>query len=670
MNIARTRASLAVGSLFAFGVVSAQQPATELSPVVVTANPVGSSLFDLAAPASVLEGPRLRARAQSTLGETLGGEAGVTSSYFGPNASRPVIRGLDGDRIRILQNGVGVIDASSVSVDHAVSVEPLLIDRAEVVRGPATLMYGGNAVGGVVNVVDGRIPQERLTGAAGALEARYGTAAGENAQAARLDLGNGQLMLHADVSRRRSGDIRIPDFARSARLRARDPRPLEEEARGRLPNSAAESEGGALGASAVWDRGYTGIAYSQYDTRYGTVAEPDVRIGLQQRRYELAGEVRRLGPFIEAIRYKSAYSDYRHIEYEGTDPGTQFDSNGHNSRIELLHAPLGRMKGAIGIEVTNFKLKTIGEEAFLPNTRTSSTEAFVYEEASFGALKLSGGFRAGRTEAQASDDARFEGTETRKFAPRSSALGAVWSLGPQYAIAMQGSLNERAPTYQELFANGPHIATGVVEIGDTTLRKEKSRAIDLSFRKRTGALTGSVGAFVNRFDNYIALLDSGEIDPDEGLPVYNFRQVRAEFRGLELDAQWRLVGAGGARWTFEARADRVRATNRDSGEPLPRIAPARFGGAVNWESGRWSARLDVLHALAQDRVAAAELPTDAYTMVNATIAHRMRVGATTIELFARGVNLLDEDARLHSSFLKDIAPLARRGAVVGVRGTF
>lgn len=674
----RTPVSVALAALFA-GVAHAQSPSersAELAPVVVTANPLESSLFDLAPSATVLEGQRLRLRAQSTLGETLGTEPGVTSTYFGPNASRPIIRGLDGDRIRILQNGVGMLDASAASFDHAVSVEPLLIDRAEIVRGPATLMYGGNAVGGVVNVVDGRIARERFRGVTGAVEARYGSAASERTQVGRVDVGNGQLMLHADVFRRHTGDLRVPDYVRSARLRERSPLPADEEPRGRIPNSASLSDGAGVGASAVWDKGYTGVAASQYNSRYGTVAEPDVKIGLQQRRYELAGEIREIGSFVQALRYKSAYSDYQHIEYEDTQPGTTFNANGHNSRVELLHAPIGPMKGAFGLELQNFRFAALGDEAFLPRTRTQAVDAFIYEEIQLGALKLSGGGRLDRVDVRSSDDPAFGPSERRKFSPRSGAFGAVYALPQGYAVALQTSYTERAPTYQELFANGAHIATNAVEIGDASLRKERSQGVGVSLRKRTGVVTGAVGAFYNRFRNFVALTDTGAIDerdpadPDDDLPIFAYRAVPAEFRGVEADAQWRAYEGAAGRLVLELRGDYTRAKNRDTGEPLPRIAPMRIGGAIAFQRGGLSARLDLLRAARQSRTATNELPTDGYTMVNATIAHRLRVVRTEFEVFLRGVNLLNEEARLHTSFLKDIAPLGKRGVVLGVRAGF
>lgn len=672
----RIRPTWALVALCCTHAAAQTPPSTTLSPVIVTGTPIGSDLFELAAPANVVEGPQLRLRAQSTLGETLGSELGVSSTYFGPNASRPIIRGLDGDRIRVLQNGTGVIDASAASFDHATSVEPLLVERAEVVRGPATLMYGGNAVGGVVNVTDSRILREPLRGGSGSVEARFGSQASERAQVARVALGDGRLGLTADFSRRHAADLRIPDYARSARRRESSPLPPEDEARGRLPNSAHRSDGAGLGMSFAWDKGFAGLSGSQYNTRYGTVAEPDVTIGLQQRRYEFATEVRDVGAFVKALRFKSAYSDYKHLEYEQTTPGTQFESNGHNTRVELLHQPLGRLQGAFGLELQNSKFSALGDEAFVPNTRTQLADVFVYEEAQLAAVKLSGGVRVGRADVRALEDARFGQAESRRFTPKSGALGALYGFSPAYALALQGSYNQRAPTFQELYANGPHIATAAFEVGDRNLGLERSYGLDLALRKRTGTVTGSVGVFYNRFKNFIGLFDSGTVDqrdpadPDDDLAIYRYRSVPADFRGVEGQLRWRAIESSAGRLSLEGRFDTTRARNRETGQSLPRIPPLRFGGGVVYEVGNWMARIDALRASKQDRVSENEPPTNGYTMLDAALVHRMRVGPSQIEWFLRGTNLLNAEARLHTSFLKEVAPLGRRGAMIGLRASF
>lgn len=672
------------------------ETATELPQVVVTGNPLGSELFELAPPVSVLGGQELLLQRRSTLGETLSGLPGVSATSFGPNASRPVIRGLDGDRIRILNNGGAMLDASSLSFDHAVAIDPLVMDRAEVVRGPATLFYGGSAVGGVVNVIDNRIPQSALQGATGRTEARLGGAEREKSGAAVFEAGNGNIALHADVYSRDTDDLRISGFARSSRLRAQDPQP--SEAAGVLPNSAARSRGGALGASHTWTGGYVGLSYAGFDHRYGTVAEPDVTIDMASRRWDLAGEARDLGRLITGVKFRLGHTDYRHTELDAGTPATEFRNRGHDLRVEAMHGRIGPLQGAVGMQWTDFDFSALGDEAFVPSTGTASRALFAYEEMRIGRLKLSFGGRHERTEVRSRgggpDDPdtgfpRFDPPQSRAFNGVSGALGAVYSLTPALALAVNGAYTERAPTFYELYANGPHAATGAYEVGNSRFGKEKSRALDIALRMKSARHSGSIGVFHNRFSNFITLFNSGNTRTEEGelnpaedplnpgftasgediLPELVYRAVPARFRGFEAEGRFRVLEQIGT-LDLLLKLDYVRADDRSSGLPLPRIAPRRFGAGLNYRLDRLGARVDVTHVSGQDTVAANELPTDGYTTVNAALSYRIRMQGVNLETFLRGVNLLNEEARNHVSFIKDIAPLGRRSLQLGIRGRF
>lgn len=666
-----------------------------LQEVVVTGNPLGSELFELAAPVSVLGGQELFLQRKSTLGETLNTLPGVSSTSFGPNASRPVIRGLDGDRIRILQNGAGTLDASSLSFDHAVSIDPLVVERAEVVRGPAALFYGGSAVGGVVNVIDNRIPQYQLNGVSGRAETRYGGADREKATGLVFEAGNGSLALHADVYTRDTDDLRIKGFARSARLRAADPQPVEAE--GTLPNSAAKSDGGAIGLSHTWANGYIGISRSTLNTRYGTVAEPTVNIDMQSSRWDVAGEMRELGAVIESVKFKAGNTDYEHTELDDGMPATVFRNKGRDLHVEATHGKLGPLQGAFGLQYTDSDFSALGAEAFVPSTNTNAKAGFFYEELPLGALKLSFGGRHERTEVSSAGGGavpfgaatpRFDPAQTRSFSGNSGALGAVYSFTPGLALAVNGAYTERAPTYYELFANGPHAATGVYEVGNAAAVKEKSKALDITLRMKSGKHSGSIGVFENSFDNFIALFDTGntrgadgELNPvdagdgtslntgEEILPEFAYRAVPARFRGLEGEGRFRVMERGG-NLDLLVNAAYVRADDRSTGMPLPRIAPWRYGIGLDYRQDRLGARVDATVYGDQDRVAAGELPTDGYTMLNAAVTYRLPAAGVRLEAFLRGVNLLNEEARNHVSFLKDIAPMGRRSGQVGIRGQF
>ncbi|MBN9114485.1 MAG: TonB-dependent receptor plug domain-containing protein, partial [Pandoraea sp.] len=324
------------------------RPEVTLPTTFVTGNPLGRAAADLTVPLTELDGKALALRRAGTLGETLDGLPGVSATSYGPNVSRPIIRGLDGDRIRVLQNGTAALDASSLSYDHAVAQDPLTIERVEVVRGPAALLYGGNAVGGVINTIDNRIPRESITGISGATDFSYGGANRERAGAAQLEFGNGEFAFHVDGFARKSADLRIPGFARSAQQRARDDDDTPQPS-GTLPNSQGQVGGAAVGASWTWADGYTGLSYSGYDSDYGTVAEADTRIRLRQQRLALASEIRDLSGPITALKFNFGYTDYEHKEIENGETGTTFKNHGYEGRIEARHAKLGPLDGAVGV---------------------------------------------------------------------------------------------------------------------------------------------------------------------------------------------------------------------------------------------------------------------------------------------------------------------------------
>ena len=670
------RRCLACGVALALGVAGsdayAQSPPRELPSIAVTANPLGSDLFDMIPPVSVLAGEALLVRQQPTIGEILNSLVGVNSTYFGPNASRPVIRGFDGDRIRVLQNGVGLIDASATSPDHAVAVETLTARRIEVVRGPGTLLYGPNALGGVVNVVDGRIPLDVPVGLSGAGDARFASPANERAFAGAVDLGlaNG-LALHVDGFTRKTDDLRIAGYQRSPQLRAIDPLPPDEsEVRNRLPNSASNSDGASFGVGWSGRQAAFGAAVTRFKSDYGTVAEEDVTIDMKQTRVEVAGEWRAPVGAIESMKFRYGHSDYEHTEFEGDEVGTTFKNKGWEARFDARHGKLGPFEGAFGMQAVDFDFSALGEEGFLPKTSTKSWAAFLYEEVRFDQWRLQFGGRYDHARVSAQADEKFGPADRREFDAFSGSVGAIYALAKDTSLVGSVVYSERPPTYQELYADGPHVATGVIEVGDRGLGKEKAIGFDVALRQRAGPVTGSVGFFWNRFSDYIGLFPTGEVDPDEDLPIYVYRPVKATIYGLEAEATVGLGRAGPGALDLVLKADYLRGTNDDQDEPLPRISPLRFGGALVWSTDAFNARLDLLRVQKQDRVAEDELPTDGYTMIDLTFAWRLTQGSNGLTAFVRGTNLLDEDARNHVSTIKDIAPMGRAGVTVGVRGTF
>jgi iron complex outermembrane receptor protein len=347
-----------------------------------------------------------------------------------------------------------------------------------------------------------------------------------------------------------------------------------------------------------------------------------------------------------------------------------FRNDGGQARLDVVHQPIGPWQGSVGLQAVAFDYSALGAEGFLPKTSTQAWSAFVYEEARFDRLKLLLGVRYDHTRVAADEDPNFGPALTRTFDSGAVSLGASYALAPQAALVGSVSYTQRPPNYQELFADGPHVATGIVEVGDRDLSLEKSWGVDVALRRQGAGWTGSVGAFYNRFSNYITLYDSGEVDPEDELPIYAYRGGAAQFYGVEAEATFTLGRYGPGRFDLELKADWLRGTNSDLAAPLPRISPARFGGALVYAADRWDARVDVYRVQAQDRVAPNELPTDGYTMVNASLTWRLTQDRYGLTAFVRGTNLLDEDARNHVSYLVNVAPMGARGVAAGVRGTF
>ena len=637
----------------------------ELPSLAVTGNPLGLDADQLIVPVTILNGRELSLKRESTLGETLNGIPGISSTNFGPNASRPVIRGLDAERVRIMQNGVGVVDASSLSFDHAVSVDPLVIEQIDVIRGPAALLYGGSAVGGVVNAVDHRIPTEKLEGVTGRTEARLGGAANESNMAGVVDIGNGQIAIHADAYVRKSNDLNIPGFAVSNRKALADGT-LQTNS-GTLKNSSATSNGGALGASLTLDNGYLGASYSGFNSNYGTVAEENVRIDMKSQRWDIAYEFNELSSVINRVKFRLAHTDYQHQEIDTGVAGTTFKNSGIEGSLEAGHAKIGNISGVVGLQFQNTSFEALGAEAFVPSTNTQSKALYLYEELPVDQFKFSLG---GRTESNTVDAGAWSknsSIQNASFNPTSYALGGLYTFTPNWSLASNLSHNERAPSYFELYANGAHLATGQYEVGNPNFSLERSNGIDAQIRWKDGKNSFSAGPYYTKFSSFIGLLNTGSIVTVQGQPLQEakFTEVVASFTGFETEGKFNLNDNIDLKLT----GDYVRATNLTSGEALPRIAPLRLSAGLQYQKNTLGARLNVLHAFAQERIAANELATNGYTNVGAMVTYKLPT-KINVELFAKANNLLNQDIRDSASFLKDIAPQGARSLTIGLRSEF
>ncbi|NOS97271.1 MAG: TonB-dependent receptor [Methylotenera sp.] len=635
----------------------------ELSTISVTGNPLGVSTDALVVPVSTLSGRELSNRRESTLGDTLNGVPGVSATHFGPNSSRPVIRGLDAERVRIMQNGVGVLDASSLSFDHAVTIDPLIIEQIDVVRGPAALLYGGSAVGGVVNATDNRIPKESLDGITGRVEARWGGADSQNNLAALVDASNEKLAIHADVYGRKTSDTDIKGFAVSSRKNLADG--TLQENKGKLVNSSASADGGAIGASLLFDNGYLGASYSNFTSNYGTVAEAAVRADMKSDRYDIATEFKNLGTVVSRVKARMAYTDYQHQEIESGIVGTTFKNKGVEGNVELGHAKVNNIEGVLGFQFQNTTFEALGAEAFVPPVNTTNKALYVYEELLMDALKLSFGARAEHASQDASAWAKVANAQSAKFNTYSYALGGLYTFTPNWSLATNLSHNERAPSYFELYADGAHLATGQYEVGNPNFGKERSNGLDAQIRWKNGKNLFNFGAYYTRFASFLGLIDTGNVDADSGLPIAEFSAFSATFKGLEAEGKFNLIDYV----DLTLRGDYVRAINRDNNDNLPRITPLRVGAGLRYQYNGIGARLDVLRAFNQNRTAVNELATDGYTDVSALVSYKLPT-KMNVELFTKANNLLNQEIREHASFLKDISQAGQRSVLLGVRADF
>lgn len=652
--------------LIATAAAGAAEPTVE--EVVVTATALRKNPLEVAQPTAILTGDELRRQIATSIGETLSQELGVSSSYFGPSASRPVIRGLGGYRVQILDDGIASLDASGLSQDHAVSLESVVSQQIEIIKGPAALLYGSGAAGGLVNIVSNRVPSERAESpieVAG--ELRGDTAIDERTAAASLDGGAGGFGWHLDYFDRETDNVQIPGFAQSNALREQliAAGEVPSDVRGRVDNSASDTTGGAVGASYVGDQGFGGVSWSRYDTQYGIPGEEAAFIDMKQDRYDAKAQWSPVESAVDAIRFRGTYNDYTHTEFEAPGvPGTIFNQDAYEARLAVDHHFGKAWNGTVGLQYIDVDFEAIGDEAFVPQSVTKATSIFGFEERNFGNWTLELGARA---ENQTIDPDPTTGLPNSDETAISLSAGTVWKIAPNHALALNVTRTERNPQAVELYADGPHIAAQRFEVGDPNLDKESAITADLSLRHTGERLEWLVSAFYNDYSDFIFANPTGAIQDD--LPVVNYVQDDASFHGFEAELTIPLFKDDASHLDLRLASDYVRGELKNGGD-LPQIPPLRFGAGLHYDRDRWHAGMQAFYYDQQDKIAANELPTDSFTMLDADVSYRMLLGAGDLFVFLRGTNLLDEEARQHASPLKDIAPLPGRSLHVGLRGEF
>lgn len=623
---------------------------------------------------SVLGGQELVSAIRPSIGDTLARLPGVSASSFGPSASRPILRGLGGDRIRVLTDGIGSFDVSASSADHAVAINPLTADRIEVLRGPAALPFGSSAIGGVVNVVDSRIPRRGEEPLHAVALLGYGTAADERSAALALSVPLfANFVLHGDASLSRSDDLRTGGHLLSGDLRDQARASASAEVRaladlkGKLPNTRARAEDFAGGAAYVDGPLNIGASITRRTALYGVPirfsldpsAEAEApRIDVAQTRFDARAEVPLSGAFSQ-LRFRAGAARYRHHELEPDGAiGSSFYARGGEGRLDLVQADRSGWEGTTGIQGLTRRVFIIGEEKFLPESRQRQGGIFTLQSLKRGPLRLEAGFRFERSKLSAEVDSDL-GTPAlkRTFNALSLSAGATHDVGGGWKAGLNLSRSVRAPSVEELFSNGPHAGTQAFEVGDPGLGTERSIGVEASIKRASGPFKLTATAYYNRFSNFIYQAPTGDVADD--LPVYSYRQGKADYYGFEVEAEARLGTALGVDWGAELVADATRATIKGFG-PAPQIPPLRLLGALTGSRGKVDGRIEVERVFAQRRNAALETETPGFTVLNLGIDWHPLDDRPELTLGLNANNIFDVVARRHASLLKDYAPLAGR----------
>ena len=653
--------------------VFAEQPTaiptiTPVEEIQVNSTISKKDLSTNAKPVATINKDNLRVKDTTSLGAALQDELSITASSFGQGASRPVIRGLGGDRIRILENGVGTNDVSSTSPDHPVNVDMLGADSIEILRGPAALRYGTTAIGGVVNILDNKIPEaipDYLIN--GELQLKASTNGKERSTGMQTTAAvSDNVAVHVEASARKADDYRIPNS-------------------GRLNFSDTQNSNVSIGSSYIDGKSFIGIAGTYMNSEYGVPnGEEDISIDMRQPKIELRGNLDKPTTFLRSISLNSSFSDYKHTEFEGSEVGTVFTNKASDTRLEFNHKPiLTDLQGLLGVQFQSGRFNSVGEEAYQAPTATDIVSTYIIEDydAIKDKLSLNAGLRTDFQSTEASNytssfDETFYPTLSKDFSTFSQSVGANYLPIKNYTIGLSVARTERAPVGQELFANGPHAATSAFEIGDPNLESEKSVGVDLTIKRNEGLVTGSIGGFSNRFSNYIGLNPTGNISDD--LPEFRFESQRAQFYGVESLIQVHLFGETESEraendLTLFVQQDWVWAKDIDTDQAIARVPPYRIKAGIQYQKESLGGSIFVLRVNEQDRVANSESSTNGYTFLNALITKDFaELGSKNLpaQLFLRGENLTNEEARNHVSFIKDQAPLPGRNIIAGIRFNF
>ena len=641
--------------------------AEDIDEVVVTASPFAKTAETVNQPVNVVSGEALHNAAAATLGETLNGQLGVSSASFGPGVGLPIIRGQSDNRVKVMQDSVGSMDASAASPDHAVTLEPLLADKIEVLRGPAALRYGSGAIGGVVNVLDNRIPSKLPSATSGGVELRSASVNDETAGVLTLNTAAGNVAVHIDGVKRDSGNMEIPHYS------VKNAADQSDSTEGFVANTDAKSQSGTLGISYIGDDGFLGMSVNKLDNNYGVPPDgaEQVRIDMHQTRFDVKAELNNPFASIEKISARLGHNDYLHTELENGEAGTRFTNDAYEGRVELIHNAVNFLnltwRGALGLQTAESTFAAIGDEAFIPKSDISTQGIFILEETTQGEWSYELGVRVDAQKiAPIADDAvKHHGINV--------SGSSTWHFTDTQKFTVALAQSQRAPSIEELLANGPHPATGSFLVGNENLHEETSNNIELGYHWHNHGVEISTNVFYNNISDFIysrheknpsakQCIEKGE---KSELNCYLYTQANATFKGIEAEIKMPIS----ATWNLRLFSDSVRAT-LDSGGDLPRITPMRIGSSLDYNWQAWSANVSVTHAAKQNHAGNDEPETESYNRVDSRVNYTLKNHEFEYTLFLKATNVLNAEIRNASSYLRDIAPEAGRGLQLGVRVTF
>ncbi len=645
-------------------------------------------------PNKTLNGDELQNKLAGTLGATLANELGVSATGYGSGASRPVLRGLEGARVQILQNGLSVGDVSSISADHAVASPIQNAHQIEILRGASALMYGSGSSGGLVNVVNDRIVTSMPDMVSGAINTSYETVNQGKTANIEVDAPAGPLALHFDSAVSNSNNYQIPGYAEqggpNANWSINPNQPTNVPYSGKLPFSFSNQNSLGIGATYVRSDGYTGVSLERMNHNYGIPTTEGGFIQQSQNRYDFSHQTNDPFDGFSSIKISAANTNYQHTEFTSAGiAATQWNNTASEARVEMMHKELLGSKGAIGAQLTGATLNAIdlstNSFSIVPQTKSNASSLFWVEEGRYGPIKSSLGARYSYAAQNPNLATQFPSQSSQNFQPisfgpptlqnrqfnlMSYSAGGMLDVARGYGLGFSYTVSQRAPTPQELYSYGPHDSTATFDIGNSNLGTETSHNVEISFQKTMGLIRSKASLYRNQFSNYIYGFYTGAYSiANSNFSVVQASQANANIKGAEgeLTFNWNQNGIGGRVFGDISQG------SFNSGGNLPLQPAPRLGSELAYQRDGWQTSATYIYSYQQNRLAAWEVgPTPSYNLVNANLSYTERVGKINWTGYMMLKNLLNEEIRYATTpmAVRLYAPQPGRSLMAGVRAAF